>query len=142
MCQNVAGKQVVWIGNSHRGPGSYPAARIFIRRVGPPGSVRNIKIATVVNYLRYIVSTKSRDSSVNIATDYRIKVLGLIASTAIFSSPQRPGWFRAHSASYPVDIGALSSELKRQERKTDNSPPSNAEVNKDGAITPLHHKFS
>jgi hypothetical protein len=39
-------------------------------------------------------------------------------------------------------MGTLSSGLKRPEREADHSPPSNAEVWKGGAISPLPHTSS
>jgi hypothetical protein len=44
-----------------------------------------------------------------------------------------------------VGIGiyiCVSPEIKRQGREADDSPPSSAEVKKDGTIHELHHKFS
>jgi hypothetical protein len=47
-----------------------------------------------------------------------------------------------HPASYLMDTGSLSPEVKRSGRETDNSPPSNAEVKYGGAIPPLLHASS
>jgi hypothetical protein len=50
--------------------------------------------------------------------------------------------FEAYPASYPMSIGALSLEGKRQGSEADHSPPSSAKVKNDGAIPPLSHMFS
>jgi hypothetical protein len=49
----------------------------------------------------------SRDSSVGIATGYRLDGQGYIPGREkkSFSTPQHPDWFWAHPASYPVGTG-------------------------------------
>jgi hypothetical protein len=48
----------------------------------------------------------------------------------------------ARPASYGMGTGDLSLGLKRQRPEADHSPPSNAEVKNDGAITPFPHMYS
>jgi hypothetical protein len=62
---------------------------------------------------------------------------------AFFSTPQRPDRFWG-----PLNLlfngyrGTLSPGVKRPERETDHSPPTNAEVKNGGDIHPLPHTSS
>jgi hypothetical protein len=58
-----------------------------------------------------------------------------IGSPALPAAP-RPSLGPTHTPIQEVS-GAISPEVKRQERVADHSPPSSAEVKKSGAIPPL-----
>jgi hypothetical protein len=87
----------------------------------------------------YIILEKGWESSVGIATSYSMNSQGAI-----------PRWCKmffllhgiqtdsgAHPASYPMDTGAISPEIKKLVPETDHSPPSSAKVKNGGAIPPL-----
>jgi hypothetical protein len=78
----------------------------------------------------------SRDSSVGIATGYRLDGWGWIPGRGkifLFSTagPTQP----------PIECvpGAISPGVKRQRREADHSPPSSAEVKNGEAMPPLPH---
>jgi hypothetical protein len=59
----------------------------------------------------------------------------------VFSTVYRPA-LRPTQPPIQRVPGALSSGVKRQERKANHSPPSSAEVKNGGAIPPLQHTSS
>jgi hypothetical protein len=77
----------------------------------------------------------SPDSSVGIATGYgqddREVGVRVPVGSRIFSSPRHPDrlWGPSNLL-YPMGIGALSPEVKRQGREADHSPPAKAEAKK------------
>jgi hypothetical protein len=50
-----------------------------------------------------------------------------MVGSRIFTCPSDSG---AHSASYPMGIGASSLEIKQQGRETDHSPQTSADIKK------------
>jgi hypothetical protein len=75
------------------------------------------------------------DSSIGIATGFRLDILGSILTRnnfSLFYSVQTGS--AAHPASYPMSSGAYSQQPGRE---ADNSPPSSIEVKNDGVIPPL-----
>jgi hypothetical protein len=77
----------------------------------------------------------SCDSSVGIATRYRLDGPGSIPGNARYlSSRQRPSTQQVPTAPSP--------RVKRQGREADHSPPHSAEVTNCGAIPPLPHMSS
>jgi hypothetical protein len=82
---------------------------------------------------------RRRDSSVGIATGYRLDCLGSIIGREIyFSSPQHKDhpWNIRNPPIRSVSL-VLSTGANWTGRKPDNSPPSNADVKKGGAIIPF-----
>jgi hypothetical protein len=80
-----------------------------------------------------------QNSSGDIATGYGLHGPGSILGS---SSPQRPYRFWCPPILLYVRYrGLFPREVKRQGREADQSPPSNAEDMKGGAIPPLSHVF-
>jgi hypothetical protein len=73
----------------------------------------------------------SRDSSVSIATGYRLDDQGVRVQVPvglrIFFPPRRPGWLWGPPNGYR---GALSPGVKWQGREADHSPPASVKVKK------------
>jgi hypothetical protein len=84
---------------------------------------------------------QSRGSSVGIVTGYRREHRGSIPDSGkIFLFFIVSRWnLRPTQPPIKWVPGALSSGMKRQERETDHSPPSCAEIKNGGAISPCHH---
>jgi hypothetical protein len=76
----------------------------------------------------------SRDGSIGIATGYVPDGRDSGHSIQAGCGP--------HPASYPMDTGASSPEVKRPGSDADHSSPSSAEVKNGGAIPPLLHTSS
>jgi hypothetical protein len=86
----------------------------------------------------------SRGSSVGTAKGYGIYSGGLIPGRGkrfLFSTAFEPA-MKAHTASYPMGTECSFSGSKAFGHEAEHSPPSNAEVNNCGAISPLSHKSS
>jgi hypothetical protein len=92
-------------------------------------------------FLLFLMILRSRNSSVGTATGYELDGRGSIAGggkIVLFSAAPIPALAPTQS---PIQwiLGALSQEVKRQEREADHSPPSSADVKNDGAISALPH---
>jgi hypothetical protein len=90
------------------------------------------KYATIYfrSLLRY---SRSRDSSVDIATGFWLDSPGSIPGSArFFSSPQRPEW----NWGSPILLSNGYQGIKWQGHEAAHSPPFSAEVKKGGAIPP------
>jgi hypothetical protein len=80
----------------------------------------------------YLMMELNRDSSVGIATGYRLDGRGVGVRVPV--GPTQP----------PIQwvLGALSPGVKRPVCVADHSPPSDAEVKNDGSMPPLPRKCS
>jgi hypothetical protein len=87
----------------------------------------------------------SRDSSVGIATGYRLGGLDLIPSRGkiflLYSTESKPALGPTQPSIQWV-LGVFSPGVKHPESEADHSPPSIAEVKNGGAIPPLLYMFS
>jgi hypothetical protein len=90
------------------------------------------------------LSTKSRDSSVGIASGYVLDSWGLIPGRGKgFSLLHRVQiGSRAHPASYPIGTGGSFPGGKTLGLEANHSPPFSAKVKHGGAITSLPHTSS
>jgi hypothetical protein len=88
---------------------------------------------------RIIKGRYSQDSSVGIATGYRLdgrrSILAGVRECSVLHSVQIG--FVAHPISYPMSTGAHSSGVTWWGSEADHSPPASAEVSNGGAIPPL-----
>lgn len=92
----------------------------------------------------YDASMRNYDSSVSIMTGYELDSRVLIPGRGklLFCSPRCPIGSGSHSASHPNGNGCSLLAGGFLGCKLDHYPPSSAEVQKGGAITPFSYKFS
>jgi hypothetical protein len=81
----------------------------------------------------------NRDSSVRIASGYRLDGRGLIpdSETNFFFSTVFKPTVGVHTTSYPIGAESFSPGVKRLGRETVHSHPSNAEVKNDRTVDPI-----
>jgi hypothetical protein len=90
------------------------------------------------------ITSRSRDSSVDIETGYGLDGPGSIAGRFkifIFSTASRPALGATHPPIQWV-TGAISPRVKRPGREADHSPPSRTKVKNGGGVAPLPHMSS